>query len=143
MNFSSFSCAEKSQEASKKTVGCQDFDAQAVQQNGKKIAPEKVIAISELGNDEIIWLESGDEKAGLQHILKHGNDLRKNGIAVERLPEILIQAPLQWEIVERTSFHNGGVTLGLKHKNKFYKMIIGGNGYIVTFYPDKRLKNQT
>ena len=52
-----------------------------IQQAGTKISPEKVIRIEKMGNGKIIFIETGNSKSGLQHILdEHAADFARKGI---------------------------------------------------------------
>lgn len=44
-----------------------------VKLNGDKISPDKVVMITKDPNGRIIWMETGDKKSGLKHIIdNHG-----------------------------------------------------------------------
>ena len=86
----------------------------------------------------IVWLETGDERAGLIHILQgHINDFKNRGIRDNEIPAFILnmiknETPI--EIIPDKK----GYTLLLQIDNKRYKMATGSNGYVVTAYPSKR-----
>ena len=71
-----------------------------VQANGDKISPEKVVLITRDPNGKIIWLETGTEKSGLQHIIKeHGSQFNGKGIKNEDIPDYVLEAVYQGHVV--------------------------------------------
>lgn len=41
---------------------------------------DDVLAVIKTGNGNLEWLETGNSKAGMQHILNHADDFAKKGI---------------------------------------------------------------
>ncbi len=63
---------------------------------GIKHDPTAIVGITKLSDGEIIFLETGNAKAGLQHILdKHGEDFVKRGIASNQLADAIMTAIIE------------------------------------------------
>ncbi|GET42912.1 hypothetical protein [Microseira wollei] len=63
-------------------------------ENGVRCTPENIIGIAKLADGKIVFLETGNSKAGLQHILEnHTVDFaNKKGIPPEQIPDAVIAA---------------------------------------------------
>ncbi len=71
-----------------------------VQANGEKISPEKVLMITKDPSDKIVWMETGNNKSGLEHIIdKHGHEFNGRGIANDDIPNYVLEAVHQGHIV--------------------------------------------
>ena len=46
-----------------------------VQANGEKISPDKVVLITRDPNQNIVWMEKGNDRAGLEHIINNHSNL--------------------------------------------------------------------
>lgn len=54
----------------------------AVQENGDSITPENVVLIARDKNNKIVWIETGNSSAGLNHIIdRHGSEFNGKGIS--------------------------------------------------------------
>lgn len=68
--------------------------------NGDKISPNKVVMITRDPSDKIVWLETGNDASGLQHIIKeHGSQFNGKGISNENIPNYVLEAVYQGNIV--------------------------------------------
>ncbi len=60
--------------------------------NNYKISPEKVLFITRSPSGQVVWLETGNSGAGLQHIIeKHGHEFNGKGITNEELPNYILE----------------------------------------------------
>ena len=118
---------------------------QQVIDTGKKCTPENIIAVTELPNGQIVWLETGSvggngkKAAGLAHILdQHMQDFANNGIAPEQIPDIVFDAITQGELVGTLGeqipprpvyliVYNG--------KPLYIAVTVGSNGFVVGANP--------
>lgn len=66
---------------------------------GVKCTEENIIKIMKNKEGKIIFLESGNEKAGYIHILKHENDFVKQGINKDDIIELIFQALKENKII--------------------------------------------
>ncbi len=64
-----------------------------------KLSPDQLVDIRRLPNGNIVFLEQGNQAAGLQHILKHGEDFRKRGIQPADLADAILTALSQGQII--------------------------------------------
>lgn len=104
-------------------------------ESGKKCKPENIVLITKSESDGIIWLETGNKKAGLEHIAnRHAKDFEARGIKPKDVPKFITEA-LKKGKIEETITNEQGKTHLLKIEEKQYKIAIGFNGYVVTAYP--------
>lgn len=104
-------------------------------ESGRKVTPENIVTIAKGEAGGIVWMETGNKKAGLAHIIeRHAKDFEARGIKKEHIPEFVGKALKQGEKIE-TKANEEGKTVLLKIEGKMYKIAIGSNGYIVTAYP--------
>ena len=108
---------------------------------GVKYNPDDVIFVTKDKTGQLVWLEKGNEKAGLKHIEKHATDFaKKHGIHPNELSNHIEKILTNGEIVscERKFLKNGRI--GLEkiycYKGKYYALTaIGTNGFVVSMYP--------
>ncbi|MBL8094843.1 MAG: hypothetical protein JNL73_11815 [Anaerolineales bacterium] len=108
---------------------------QKVQDNGAKISPERVTWIRELDDGRIVWLEQGNDRSGLEHIVaSHGDQFQTKGVPPADIPAILADA-IESEPV--LVFDSGEAIYSVSYGgNRFHVLIaVGDNGYIVTAHP--------
>jgi hypothetical protein len=74
-----------------------------LKQLGIKHSPERMLRIARLSDGKIVFLEEGkggERGSGLQHILeKHLKDFANRGISQEQIPDAIITAIIQGNIV--------------------------------------------
>ncbi|MBZ4025913.1 hypothetical protein K7E08_05575 [Ligilactobacillus salivarius] len=100
--------------------------------SGVKYTEKDVILVVKNYSGKLLWLEKGNEKSGLEHILKEHSKNFKD-INIPELIKILVkQKPLK-----HYSKDNGRKQsdVYIYEKNgKKYLLAYGSNGYIVTFF---------
>ena len=79
-----------------------------------------------------MWLESGNSKAGLTHVLEgHADDFISQGI--DNIPKLL------GDVLNKNPINTGSNAKGLFAEyvlnENTYRVAYGTNGYIVLFYP--------
>lgn len=90
-----------------------------VVKKGYKISPDDVLLITKGSNGKIVWLETGNEKSGFQHILaEHGKEFNGKGISNENIPDYVLEAVYQGNVVG---------TQGKKNPRTVYEFIYNGN----------------
>ena len=106
--------------------------------NGNKISPEEVVMITRDPNGKIVWLEQGNKSSGLEHIIdRHGHEFNGKGIANQDIPNYVLEAVYQGNIVG---------TQGKRNPRSIYEFTYNGtkqriavqvsnNGYIVGANP--------
>ena len=106
--------------------------------NGEKITPANVVMITRDPTEKIIWLETGNDRSGLKHIIDaHGKEFNGKGIANADIPDFILEAVYQGNVVG---------TQGKRNPRTIYEFIYNGvtkriavqvsvNGYIVSANP--------
>ncbi|WP_327040932.1 WXG100 family type VII secretion target [Micromonospora ureilytica] len=104
-------------------------------QAGVKHNPEQIVAIGRNREGKIVFLETGNERAGLAHITsRHADDFEKVGVPEEKIPELVFAAVTQGEVVgmQRTR-----PIYEVLFEGRTYKLAVsvGDNGFIVGANP--------
>ncbi|NDJ57636.1 filamentous hemagglutinin N-terminal domain-containing protein [Enterobacteriaceae bacterium 4M9] len=108
------------------------FNEMATQ--GIKFTPENVVSAAKDNSGKIIFLEKGNSKAGLQHIVEeHGSQFAQIGVSEARIPDVVMKAVTDNKIV---GYQGSGVGRPIYETiidGKKYNIAItvGNNGYIV------------
>lgn len=97
-----------------------------------KYNPEDIVMIIKTPDGKLLWLEKGNGKAGLKHIVDgHAADFEAKGI--KNIPiflnEILKTKPIKTGVGKNGPFADYLIN-GVK-----YRVAYGTNGFIVSFYP--------
>ena len=113
--------------------------------NGDKISPDEVVLITRDPTGKIVWLEEGNSSSGLQHIIdRHGHEFNGKGIANSDIPDYVLEAVYQGNIVGTQGKRNPPRTVYEFVYNGQTQRIaiqVGSNGYIVGANP-KSMKEQ-
>ena len=102
--------------------------------SGEKISPEKVVMITRDPNGRIVWLETGNTKSGLEHIVnKHGHEFNGRGIANNDIPDYVLEAVYQGNVVGTQGKRNPRTIYEFVYNGKTQRIAVqvGSNGYIV------------
>ena len=105
-----------------------------VKASGEKISPEKVVMITRDPNGKIVWPESGNTKSGLEHIInKHGHEFNGRGIANNDIPDYVLEAVYQGNVVGTQGKRNPRTIYEFVYNGKTQRIAVqvGSNGYIV------------
>lgn len=97
--------------------------------------PEEIVRIARQPNGKIVFLEEGNPKAGLQHIIKrHGDEFASKGIPEEVLPDFLISALVEGRVV---GSQRGRPIYEVVFNGERYRaaITVGDNGFIVGANP--------
>lgn len=104
-----------------------------------KYNEEEIVFIAQDKEDNVIWLERGNENAGLVHIiLNHKSDFENAyGINENEIALYLYKVVSEGNIVCSTpSIVKGGIDIIYEYDSKYYTFIgKGSNGFIVTAFP--------
>ncbi len=105
---------------------------------GHRISPPEVVQIARAPDGRVVWLERGDERSGLSHILRADriDDFRREGVAPAEIPALAVRAVVQGRPVgvvgrDATAYDvdvGGG-------QRRAIAVVVGSNGYIVSAYP--------
>ena len=102
---------------------------------GIKHNPEDIVEIDKTPGGKIIFLETGNSRAGLEHIeIEHGDQFASKGISEAQLPGVLIKAVTEGKIVgyQGTRPIYETTVDGAKQR---IAIDVGSNGYIVGANP--------
>jgi hypothetical protein len=103
--------------------------------SGVKINPDNVVGITRDVNGQIVWLETGNNSAGLQHILRHAPELEQLGITKEEIPNTLLnilnkEKPIGY-VVGKAGTNRNIYPIDVNGTTKYVGISVGSNGFIV------------
>ncbi|WP_229031033.1 hypothetical protein, partial [Lactiplantibacillus plantarum] len=99
-----------------------------------KYTPEDVLAITRGSDGKLYWLEKGNDRAGLKHILKnHEGHFVDRGVTKKDIPKLLDKA-LRSKAIKR-GVSKKGPYADYNINGKVYRVAYGDNGFVVSFYP--------
>ena len=102
--------------------------------NGEMISPEKIVMITRDPNGKIVWLETGNAKSGLEHIInQHGHEFNGRGVANKDIPDYVLEAVYQGNVVGTQGKRNPRTIYEFVYNGKKQRIAVqvGSNGYIV------------
>jgi len=110
-----------------------------LQEAGIKHSPEKIVRIAKKPDGKIVFLESGDAKSGLQHILSnHLDDFARRGILQDKIPDAVMAAVVQGKFLR----YQGIIAppreiyeVVFNDRTQYIAVRVGDNGYIVGANP--------
>ena len=102
--------------------------------SGIKCNIDDVVAVIKITGGRLIWLENGNSKAGLEHIMQHVDQFVAKGISRDKISDFVIYA-----------LKNGNV-VGIQRTRTIYEVLyegklqrvaisVGENGFIVGANP--------
>lgn len=109
-----------------------------LKKSGVKFTEEDVVMITKTKKNELVWLEKGNDLAGLKHITdRHAIHLKvKFGISKENIPSF-VKDVFTNGIEINSKFKNGGYEKKYLYKGEYIIISgVGTNGFIVSIYPE-------
>lgn len=106
--------------------------------SGKKYTKENVIMITKTSDGKLVWLESGNETAGLVHIIQqHGTDFANKGILQNQIPDYIMTALDSGRIIGYQGRGTGRPIYEFTYHNVVHQAAVttGSNGFIVGANP--------
>ena len=106
--------------------------------SGEKCTPENIVAITKDSSGRIVWLETGNDRAGLNHIIdEHGSQFHDKGISNEEIPNYVMEAIHQGNIAGYQGKKNPRTIYEFVYEGKKQRIAIsiGPNGFIVGANP--------
>lgn len=106
--------------------------------NGVKFTPENVVAVGRSPSGQVVFLETGTSKAGLQHIVKeHAGEFAQMGVAESQIASVVMRAVTEGKIVGHQGAGSGRPIYEVMVNGKLQKIAVtvGSNGYIVGANP--------
>ena len=111
----------------------------SLEKSGVKFTKENIVFITKDGTGQTVWLETGSQSTGMQHIIsRHADDFQtKHGVAKAKIASHLETVFRQGKVeYSRITPKTGGYERLYSHNGKYYLLSgIGKNGYIVSAYP--------
>ena len=107
-----------------------------IKSNGIKFTEENIIKIMKNSDGKIIFLETGNEKAGYLHILEHKNGFMRQGIPKDDIIGLIFQALDENKIV---GFQGRGRPIydcNYKGVIRRVAITVSNNGFIVGANPN-------
>jgi hypothetical protein len=111
--------------------------------NGVKFTPENVIATARGPSGQVVFLETGNSRAGLQHIVgEHANDFANIGVSQAEIPNVVMQAVSQGKIVGYQGVGTGRPIFEtvINGQPRRLAITISDNGFIVGANPKGSVK---
>ncbi|ECI6492949.1 hypothetical protein EIL18_24375 [Salmonella enterica subsp. enterica] len=109
---------------------------------GIKFTPENIVSVAKQPDGKIVFLETGNSTAGLQHIVDgHAEEFKKIGVSEKEIPSVIMDVVVNGKVVGYQGRGTGrpiyeATVNGVKQK---IAVTIGSNGYIVGANPAGRV----
>jgi filamentous hemagglutinin len=110
---------------------------------GIKYAPENIVQVAKNSDGKIIFLESGNGKAGLQHIIdEHAKDFANIGVSEAQIPNVVMKAVSEGNIVGYQGKGTGRPIYETVINGEVHRLAItvSSNGFMVGANPAGRVK---
>ena len=123
------------------TVSQADLNTLAA--NGVKFTPQNVVATGTTPSGQIVFLETGNSSAGLQHIVDgHASDFANIGVSEAQIPSVVMQTVTEGNIVGYQGSGTGRpiYQTTINGQPQRIAVTIGSNGFIVGANPAGRGK---
>lgn len=108
-------------------------------QAGIKHSPENIVRIAKRSDGKIVFLELGNFKSGLQHILSKASQFMDIGIDLDEIPDAVMTAIIDGEVVgtqgKLSETPRSIYKFIFKGEIKYMAVTISDNGYIVGVNP--------
>jgi filamentous hemagglutinin len=111
--------------------------------NGVKFTPENVVATTRSSNGKVVFLETGNSKAGLQHIIEeHGSQFAQMGVSEAQIPSVVMKAVFEGKLV---GYQGSGAgrpiyELTINGQQQRIAVTVGDNGFVVGANPRGSIK---
>jgi filamentous hemagglutinin len=123
--------------------GVNRADLNALAAKGVKFTPENVVATGTTPSGQIVFLEIGNSRAGLQHIIEgHASDFANIGVSEAQIPNVVMQAVREGNIVGYQGSGTGRAIYQttVNGQSQRIAVTIGDNGFIVGANPAGSVK---
>ena len=113
-------------------------------QAGIKHTPENIVRITKRSDGKIVFLELGNIKSGMQHILSKAAQFAEIGIDIDEIPDAVMTAIIEGEVVgtqgKLSETPRQIYKFVFKGEFKYMAITVSDNGYIVGANPRSRLR---
>jgi hypothetical protein len=106
--------------------------------SGVKFTAGNVVAAQENSAGQVIFMETGNSRAGLAHIIEqHGSEFEQLGIPEDQVPDLVVTAATRGEVVGSQGAPPGRPIYQFVYNGKAYKLAVtvGSNGFVVGANP--------
>lgn len=120
------------------TSGAGEALIDEVVSQGFKISPEKVVLITRDPTNKVVWMETGNAKSGLAHIIaRHGKEFNTLGISNCDIPNYVLEAVYQGNIIGAQGRRNPRTVYEFTYNGEIHRIAVqvSTNGYIVSANP--------
>ena len=117
-------------------------DVNELKAKGVKFSPDDLIATGRDASGKVVFLEKGNAKAGLEHILqRHGDDFARIGVSREQVPSVVMDAVTKGKIVGHQGKDMGRPIYEVMVNGQKSRIAVttGSNGFIVGANPAGRV----
>ena len=108
-----------------------------------KFTPENVVAMTRSSSGKVVFLKTGNSKAGLQHIIEeHGGQFAQMGVSEAQIPGVMMRAVSEGKLV---GYQGSGVgrpvyELDINGQTQRVAVTVGDNGFVVGANPRGSVK---
>lgn len=107
-----------------------------IEQAGIKYSRDRILRIGKDANNKIVFLETGNGRSGLQHIVEnHKDEFRDRGITEEQIPDLVMSAIILGSIVGYQSENRPIYEVIFNGKPQWVAVTVSNNGYVVCANP--------
>ena len=106
--------------------------------NGVKFTPENIVSMARNHKGQVVFLETGNSKAGLQHIIEmHGNQFAQMGVSERQIPNVVMRAISEEKLMayQGTGMGRPVYELTINRQRLRFAVTVGDNGFIVGTNP--------
>jgi filamentous hemagglutinin len=110
---------------------------------GIKYTPENIVQVAKNADGKIVFLETGNSKAGLQHIIgEHAKDFANIGVSEAQIPSVAMKAVAEGKIVGYQGKGTGRPIYETVINGEVHRLAItvSSNGFMVGANPAGRVK---
>ena len=110
---------------------------------GIKYTPENIVQVAKNADGKIVFLETGNSKAGLQHIIgEHAKDFANIGVSEAQIPGVVMKAVSEGKIVGYQGKGTGRPIYETVINGEVHRLAItvSSNGFMVGANPAGRVK---
>ncbi len=118
-------------------------DLEVLAANGVKFSPQNVVATGRTQSGQVVFLETGTTKAGLEHIIDaHGAEFAGMGVSSKEIPDVVIRAVTQGKLVGYQGSGTGRpiYEVDVNGQSQRIAVTVGSNGFIVGANPRGRAR---
>jgi len=103
---------------------------QKLQESGVKFTPSNVVTAEENADGQVVFLETGNSRAGLTHIIEqHGGQFAQMGIPEEQVPDFVVTAATEGKVV-RVQGTRPIFEVEFEGQTRKVAVTVGSNGFV-------------